>query len=217
MAFVHEVLVNDEQLVPHSWDAVRAEILCLRSRPHTTIFLGGRNGQMMMEFVEDKGYYISSFGEGELEEWLAVDSNLSGDWIEVDISGHVDDVPRRVLVSEAIALDVAKEFYGSGKRTQGQSWVKQRSRCAFRELLQYLPGLRRADEFQDFHGANSPQTPNLVKDSSRSLKRNMAWVSQGMGIKAIISKCRLKHQEKHADARWRPFLDRSFRVILRKG
>src|SRR5262249_10793424 len=124
MAFIQEVLANDRRLASHSWDAVRSEIIHLKSLPHSTLFLGGPKGQMMMEFVEDKGFYVSAFGQGELEEWLAVDERLPYDWIKVDISGHVDDVPRRILVPEDIALEIAREFYFSGKRASGRSWIK---------------------------------------------------------------------------------------------
>jgi hypothetical protein len=124
MEFVREVLANDRRLTSHSWEVVRSEMVRLKNLPHSTLFLGGPKGQMIIEFVEDKGFYIRAFGQGELEEWLAVDEQLPADWIKVDISGHVDDMPRRVLVSEDIALDLAKEFYFSGKRASGRLWVR---------------------------------------------------------------------------------------------
>lgn len=124
MVYVTAVFVNDNPVVPHSWETVNSELLRLKHFPHRTIFLGGPEGQMIIEFVGELGFYVSAFGQRELEEWLALDEAHPSDWIYVDISGHFDKVPRNVLVSEEIVMDAANEFYFSGKRKSERSWVR---------------------------------------------------------------------------------------------
>jgi hypothetical protein len=124
MPFVDAVILGETKVEPHSWNVVQQNIVKLRSTPFTTLFLGGSDGQMTLEHVEDKGYYISAFGRGEIEEWLALDESLPEESVCVNISGHVDDVPRRVLVSEEVALDVAHEFYHDGRRSQKYRWIQ---------------------------------------------------------------------------------------------
>jgi len=78
----------------------------------------------MIEFAVGMGYYVSAFGSGEVEEWIACDPSLSGDKVNVNLSGHREDMPRRTLVADEIALNVAAVFYQRGSRSSEYGWIK---------------------------------------------------------------------------------------------
>jgi hypothetical protein len=122
--FVDSVILGQTKIDPHSLSVVKQSIIELKYSLFTTLFLRGQNGQMMMEFVEGMGYYISAFGKGELEEWLACDENLPPEQVSVNLSGEMSDVPRNILVPEETALDVAAPFYQDGSRSSRHCWVR---------------------------------------------------------------------------------------------
>jgi hypothetical protein len=124
MAFVRQVIAGDETVSPHSWDIVKQLIIDLKAHPYATVFLEGPDGQITMEYVEDKGYVISAFGKGEFYEWLSTDEQLPGESVSVDIANHITEVPRNVLVSDKIALEVVKHFYSTGLRSPDHTWKK---------------------------------------------------------------------------------------------
>ena len=124
MAFVESVVLGETGIGLHSLQCVRDFIVNLKEPPRTTLLLGGKDGQMMMEFVEGMGYYVSAFGRGEIEEWIAYDKSLPGEKVRVNLSGHLDDLPRRTLVSEENALEVAAIFYQDGSRSSKHCWMK---------------------------------------------------------------------------------------------
>ncbi|GIW80333.1 MAG: hypothetical protein KatS3mg105_2140 [Gemmatales bacterium] len=124
MCFVYEVIDNNEKVEPHSWELVKERILRLPKRNRDTLLLVGSDGQMTIAFAENEGYYISTFGSGELEEWLAVDESRPNDQIKVSLAGEETDLPKNILVSEKVAMDVAKLFYFEGKRSRSHKWMK---------------------------------------------------------------------------------------------
>jgi hypothetical protein len=124
MAFVDSVIHAQTEIEPHSLNVVIEFIVKLKDAAFTTLYLGGKDGQMTMEFVHGLGYYVSAFGTGEIEEWLACDESLTREEVSANLSGQVNDVPRNILVSEKIALDVAAVFYRDGSRSSTQCWIR---------------------------------------------------------------------------------------------
>jgi hypothetical protein len=120
MPYVRE-LVFETKIEPHSWEVAAQTIKRLQKQPRLSVFLGGPNGQMHIVLAEGMGYYVSTFGSGEHEEWLPVDERLSRDWID---AGDLGELPRWVLIPEAFALEVAEHFYEHGTRTSKQKWIK---------------------------------------------------------------------------------------------
>ena len=125
MSFVYRINAAGEKLDDPSWEIVEAKLLGLKNWPHSTLSLyGDASAQMMLEFVNGEGYFISAFGRDEAEEWLAVDHSKPSGMVLVDISGNVDDVPNNILVSDQIAISVVKDFYLYGVRSTDQAWTK---------------------------------------------------------------------------------------------
>jgi hypothetical protein len=127
MPFAVDYQFDDEKVPAHDWDMVREKITALKSHPNVSIFLGGPGGQLIIEHVKDYGYYVSVFGKGEIQEWLAIDPKQPHEWITVKMAGHESEVPRQVLVSDDIAFAVAERFYEQGDRHGQYQWTTTRS------------------------------------------------------------------------------------------
>ena len=124
MAFIRKI-DSDGIIDEPSWGIVERELNALKGRLHATLsLLGDENAQMTLEFVNDKGFFVSAFGKAEVEESILIDEAESCDNILVDISGNIDEVPRCVLVSDDIALDAVKEFFLHGVRSARQQWKR---------------------------------------------------------------------------------------------
>jgi hypothetical protein len=124
MSFVDSVVRGETKVAEHSLMIVRQLIKDLKDSPFVTIFLGGKNAQMMIEFVDAMGYYVSCFGKGENEEWLACDMKLPTERVNVTISGQSVDVPRHILVPPETALEIVATFYEDGTRSSTHCWIR---------------------------------------------------------------------------------------------
>jgi len=124
MSVVSEVREDNSDLEAHSRDVVREKIAGLKLRPYGVLYLGGVDCQMTMEYIQHLGYFVSASGNGEPEEWLAVDETLPTDLIDVDISGQQERLPRKLLVPDETVFGVAEFFYSTGDRSRNYSWMK---------------------------------------------------------------------------------------------
>ena len=124
MAFVSKMDAAKSLSHP-DWDSVKNALLELKNVRYSTVALYGKEaGQMMIEYAECQGYFISAFGEGEIEEWVVFDESKPTETVSVDISGNVDELPKCVLVSDMVAMEVTRAFYVDGVRDPNHKWKK---------------------------------------------------------------------------------------------
>lgn len=117
MIDVHGIVENP------TWAMTQEAIISLQYKRNAVLSLYGKDAQMMVEFVQNHGFYISVFGIGEIVEWLAIDEQKSGDLVICDISGNSDSVPNHIFVSAQQAIQAVQEFFDRGVRSSQFGWI----------------------------------------------------------------------------------------------
>jgi hypothetical protein len=116
--------VNDS-LQP-TWGETEQLLLQLVGKPGTQVSLEvGDDHWLIVEYVEDFGYFVCGSVPAERDYFNLIDSRLGDEITEGFLAHERHSFPRHTLVGQETMLRAARTFFRSGERDPTCEWVSE--------------------------------------------------------------------------------------------
>lgn len=124
MPFVKAVEWDGQSMSQPTWEAIQQafERLNAGQLRGGLLLRGGDEAWLAASRAEGFGLYLAAIEDGELGEKFLVVPELGLEMEQTKIDGLPEERPRCALIPLALALEAARDFWESGRRTPRFTW-----------------------------------------------------------------------------------------------
>jgi hypothetical protein len=128
MAILWTLMLSHTRISQPDWEEVRRAFEALADNDYDGGIALVEDGDGAMFIVSydtanQLGYFVTAKERGELQELVLVDPTLGRDRVTGNIGGQGDERPRFVFVDQSLVAKALEEFYRTGRRGAGCTWL----------------------------------------------------------------------------------------------
>jgi hypothetical protein len=124
MAFAEMLAEGERRTRRPEWTDVQEALSRVSDGRSMSLLLEGvDDAWLSVSYAEGHGVQVMAMEDGELGERVLVDATLPTELVPTRVGGLPQREPRSTLVSKEVAIEAAREFLETGKRSVSLTWM----------------------------------------------------------------------------------------------